>query len=63
MTHSLPLSGRQTKDFPTPLHDPNAVVGGMVDIWKSMHKVLGHKVIGPRIAAAIDAFFADHFMP
>ena len=36
------------------------MVGGMVDIWKSIHKVFGHKVIGPRIAAAIDAFFADH---
>ena len=25
-----------------------------------MHKVLGHKIIGPCIAAAIDAFFAEH---
>ena len=40
----------------TPLQDENCCICGLVDTWKAIDRVPGHKVVGPKVASLVDDY-------
>ena len=51
-----PLRGSRVDKLPA-LQDPDCCVCGLVDTWKTLDRVPGHKVLGQQVAALIDSYF------
>ena len=57
---ALLLRGPVPQDIPGPSYNPDTVLGGLVDVWHTVSKVVGHKPWGPLVAQAIDWLDAAH---